>query len=236
MAQALESDVSAADQALNVVIYDGTVFQPYLSEQAGRPIHHDAVFIRIQASGDKLNIIDRPIEEADKRRFPLHWAHYQNQTKDEEHPGTPLSEIPGLTKGALLNMKAMGFYTVEQFAAASDQVLQGLGMSAGVSPLAFRDKCKQFLGAAADMAPITQMQGELAQRDAKIAAMQAQLEQLIALQSPPAPTPQEVVAAMPVPPMLPAVEPPAFTDEVEGPGTAVPAPKLGLGALKGKAA
>ena len=80
------------------------------------------------------------------------------------------------------------------------------------------------------------MQGELAQRDAKIAAMQAQLEQLIALQSPPAPTPQEVVAAMPVPPMLPAVEPPAFTDEVEGPGTAVPAPKLGLGALKGKAA
>ena len=178
MAQALESDVNAADQALNVVIYDGTIFQPYLSELEGRPIHHDAVFIRIQASGDKLNIIDRPIEEADKRRFPLHWAHYQNQAKNEEHPGTPLSEMPGLTKGAVLNLKAAGFYTVEQFAAASDQVLQGLGMSAGVSPLAFRDKCKQFLGAAADMAPITRMEGELAQRDAKIAAMQAQLDQM----------------------------------------------------------
>lgn len=219
MAQALESDVNAADQALNVVIYDGTIFQLYLSGLEGRPIHHDAVFIRIQAAGDKLNIIDRPIEEADKRRFPLHWAHYQNQAKNEEHPGTPLSEMPGLTKGAVLNLKAAGFYTVEQFAAASDQVLQGLGMSAGVSPLAFRDKCKQFLGAAADMAPITRMEGELAQRDAKIAALQAQLEQLIALQTQGAAPPVGVAAQ----------EPPAFTDETVEPAAK---PKLGLGALK----
>ena len=219
MAQALESDVNAADQALNVVIYDGTIFQPFLSEQEGRPIYHDAVFIRYHASGDKLTLINRPIEEADKRRFPLHWAHYQNQAKNEEHPGTPLSEMPGLTKGAVLNLKAAGFYTVEQFAAASDQVLQGLGMSAGVSPLAFRDKCKQFLGAAADMAPITRMEGELAQRDAKIAAMQAQLEQLIALQTQGAAPPVGVAAQ----------EPPAFTDETVEPAAK---PKLGLGALK----
>lgn len=69
---ALDSDVNAADQALHVEIYDGTVLQPFLSEHSGRPIYHDAVFIRIQAAGDKLNIIDRPIEENDKRRFPLH--------------------------------------------------------------------------------------------------------------------------------------------------------------------
>lgn len=227
MAQVLDSDLSAADQALSVVIYDGTIFQPFLSEQAGRPVHHDAVFIRIQTSGSDLNIVDRPIEEADKRRFPLHWAHYQNQEKKGEHPGTPLSEIPGLTKAALLNMKAAGFYTVEQFAAASDQVLQGLGMSAGVSPLAFRDKCKQFLGAAADMAPITQMQGELAQRDAKIAAMQAQLEQLIAQQT------SQAYADLPKENALPDVTP-APAPPMNGEGLA--APKLGLGTLKGKAA
>lgn len=180
---ALDSDVNAADQALHVEIYDGTVRQNFLSEQAGRPIYHDAVFIRIQAAGDKLNIIDRPIEENDKRRFPLHWAHYQNQTKDGEHPGTPLSELPGLTKAGVLTLKASGFHTVEQFAAASDGVLQTLGMSAGVSPTAFRDQCKRFLGAADEAAPITKMESELAQRDAEIAAMKAQIQQLIDMQT-----------------------------------------------------
>lgn len=219
MAQVLESDTNAADQALNVVIYDGTVYQNFLSEQEGRPIYHDAVFIRIQTAGDKLNIIDRPIEEADKRRFPLHWAHYQNTARDGEQMGTPIGEMPGITKGAVLTLKASGFHTVEQFAAASDAVLQGLGMSAGVSPLAFREKCKQFLGATADMAPAAKLESELAQRDAKIAAMEAQMAQLIAMQQPT---------------VLPAVETVVEVKSEPVAETAPPAPKqkLGLGSLK----
>lgn len=180
----MESDINGADQALNVALYDGAVLQPFLSEQAGRPIYHDVVFIRIQVPGDKNSVVDRPIEEMDKRRFPLHWAHYTNNAKDMTEIGTPLSEVPGITKGAVLTLKATGFSTVEQFAAASDQVLQGLGMSAGVSPLAFREKCKQFMGATADMAPAAQLESALAQRDAQIAALQAQVAQLIAMQAP----------------------------------------------------
>ena len=214
---ALDSDLNQADQALHVSIYDGTVLQNFLSEQEGRPIYHDVVMIRIQAAGDKLNIIERPIEEMDKRRFPLHWAHYQNTTKSEDHPGTPLSEIPGMTKGGAQTLKAAGFHTVEQFASASDQVLNSLGMSAGVSPTAFREQCKRFLGATADMAPAAKLQVELSQRDAKIAAMQAQLEQLIAMQTAN---------------QSPAAEPPAFIDDE----LVVEKPKLGLGSLKEKAA
>ena len=150
----MDSDINQADQALNVEFFDGTILQNYLSEQEGRPIYHDAVFVRIQTPGNDHNIIVRPVEERDKKRFPLHWAHYKNNASNEQHPGTPLSELPGLTKSAVLNLKARGFHTVEQFAGASDQIISSLGMSAGVSPHAFRDQCNKFLGAAADMAPV----------------------------------------------------------------------------------
>lgn len=231
----LDYDLNVADQVHNVVLYDGTVYQPFLSAQAGRPIHHDAVFIRIQTAGTEHNIVDRPLEESDKRRFPLHWAHYQNQTHEGAHIGTPIGEMPGITKGAALTLKAAGFHTVEQFAAASDQVLQGVGMSAGVSPLAFRDQCKRFLNAAVDMAPTTRLEAELKQRDAAISAMQAQMDatnaalaQLMAeraapvaveAQRLPEPTPMEIAASVPAEKAAELIAPAAK-------------PKLGLGSLK----
>ena len=187
---ALESDVNAADAALWVEFYDDTVLQTFQSEQAGRPIYADVVMIQIRIPGNDLNVIKRPMEEGDKRRFPHQWAFYQNKTQDNESMGgTPLSELPGLTKGVVQNLRVAGFHTVEQGAAASDVALQGLKMSVGMNPLAFRERCKAFLAAADDAAPLTQLSAELEKRDAEIAAMKAQIDQLLAMQggAPPAP-------------------------------------------------
>ena len=152
------------------------MLQNFLSEQEGRPIYHDVMNIRIRIPGNDTLVIDRAMEEGDKIRFPRHWAFFESKTKNGEHPGTPLSEMPGVTKATIENLRVRGFYTVEQFAAASDQVLSGLGMGAGVSPIGFRDQCKRFLGAAAEMAPTARLEAELKQRDAAMAAMQAQLD------------------------------------------------------------
>lgn len=175
---ALDSDINNPDNALWVEFYEGTVLQTFLSEQEGRPIYHDVVMTRIRVPGNDTLVIDRPMEEGDKLRFPRHWAFYESKAKDSAHPGTQISEMPGVTKATAENLRVRGFYTVEQFAAASDQVLSSLGMNAGVSPTAFRDQCKRFLGAAADMAPTVRLEAELKQRDAAIAAMQAQLDQM----------------------------------------------------------
>ena len=171
---ALDSDINNPDNALWVEFYEGTVLQTFLSEQEGRPIYHDVVMTRIRIPGNDTTVIDRPLEEGDKLRFPRHWAFFEAKNTDGGHPGTPISEMPGVTKAMVENMRVRGFYTVEQFAAASDSVLQNLGMNVGVSPIAFRDQCKRFLGAAADMAPTVRLEAELKQRDAQIAALEAQ--------------------------------------------------------------
>ena len=173
---ALDTDINNPDNALWVEFFDDTVLQTFLSEQEGRPIYHDVVKIRIRIPGNDTLVIERPVEEGDKIRFPRHWAFFEAKAKNGDHPGTPLSEMPGVTKAAVENLRVRGFYTVEQFAAASDQVLSGLGMGAGVSPIGFRDQCKRFLGAAAEMAPTARLEAELKQRDAAMAAMQAQLD------------------------------------------------------------
>lgn len=216
---ALDSDINNPDNALWVEFFDDTVLQTFLSEQEGRPIYHDVVNIRIRIPGNDQTVVTRAMDESDKLRFPRQWAFYEAKSKTGDHPGTPISEMAGVTKAVSETLKSRGFYTVEQFASASDQVLSSLGMNAGVSPTAFRDQCKRFLGAAADMAPTVRLEAELKQRDAAMAAMQAQLEQLIALQTQGAAPPVGVAAQ----------EPPAFTDETVEPAAK---PKLGLGALK----
>lgn len=175
---AIDTDINNPDNALWVEFYDDTVLQTFLSEQEGRPIYHDVVKIRIRIPADETTVVERIAEEGDKIRFPRHWAFFETKHKQGDHPGTPISEMAGVTKATVENLRARGFYTVEQFAAASDQVLSSLGMNAGVSPTAFRDQCKRFLGAAADMAPTVRLEAELKQRDAAIAAMQAQLDQM----------------------------------------------------------
>jgi len=212
---AIDTDINNADSALWVEFYEDKVLQNFLSEQEGRPIYHDVVNIRIRIPGNDTLVIDRAMEEGDKIRFPRHWAFFETKTKNGDHPGTPISEMPGVTKATVENLRVRGFYTVEQFAAASDQVLSSLGMGAGVSPVGFRDQCKRFLGAAAEMAPTVKLEAELKQRDAMLAAMQAQInamaEQLAVKQTAPAEaTVAELVGETPAPraPRTGAIPPP----------------------------
>lgn len=212
---AIDTDINNADSALWVEFYEDKVLQNFLSEQEGRPIYHDVVNIRIRIPGNDTLVIDRAMEEGDKIRFPRHWAFFEAKTKNGDHPGTPISEMPGVTKATVENLRVRGFYTVEQFAAASDQVLSSLGMGAGVSPVGFRDQCKRFLGAAAEMAPTVKLEAELKQRDAMLAAMQAQInamaEQLAMKQTAPAETAvAELVGETPAPraPRTGAIPPP----------------------------
>jgi Skp family chaperone for outer membrane proteins len=92
----------------------------------------------------------------------------------------------------------MKFHTVESIAHASDQQLQRMGMAAGMSPYAFRDKAKAFLNLATTAAEtdkreheINALKEELAKKeletakmkqetDAKLAQMQEQMAAILA--------------------------------------------------------
>jgi Skp family chaperone for outer membrane proteins len=117
---------------------------------------------------------------------------------DEEVVGTPVSEWPLVSKSQAEELRAMKFFTVESIASASDQQLQRMGMAAGMSPYAFRDKAKAFLNLATTSAETDKREGEInslkeelakkeqetakikAETDAKLAQMQDQMAAILA--------------------------------------------------------
>ena len=197
---ALPSDESNADSRLQVRFYRKPVHQEQESMDAGRPIYKEFDFVHICVAGDTLTEIDTFALQQHKTRFPIQWANYMNRqgANDEEVVGTPVSEWPLVSKSQAEELRAMKFHTVESIATASDLQLQRMGMAAGMSPYAFRDKAKAFLNLATTAAETDKREAEInalkeelakkdeetakikAETDAKLAIMQEQMATILA--------------------------------------------------------
>ena len=131
----LDSDVNNADSGLHVEFYMHQVNKD-----------KEEVYVRIQNPGDKLNIIERPVEEEEKRRFPRQWLYFQMKNGEGEVLGTPLvdwhKECPNeLNKGQLEELQIVKFQSVEQLATASDAQMQKFGMGG----TGLREKARLYL-------------------------------------------------------------------------------------------
>jgi hypothetical protein len=189
---AIESDVRGADSLLTVRFYRKPIEIKDETIAQGRPIFRDADWVTIMTPGDQLNIIDTVAQDRHKARFPVQWAKYQNKVGGEEViSGTPIDHWPLVSMSQAEELKGIKFHTVESIANCSDQQLQRIGMIAGMSPHAFRDKARSFLNLAKDSAEIEARNAELAQlkeenakikaeTDAKLAQMQEQMTAVLA--------------------------------------------------------
>ena len=197
---ALPSDQNNADSRLQVRFYKRSVHQEQESMDAGRPIFKDFDFVQICVAGDSLTEIDTYALASHRTRFPIQWANYMNRqgANDQEVVGTPVTEWPLVSKSQAEELRAMKFQTVESIANASDQQLQRMGMAAGMSPFAFRDKAKAFLNLATNAAETDKRESEInslkeelakkdletakikAETDAKLAQMQEQMAAILA--------------------------------------------------------
>lgn len=159
------------DAALFVQFYTKAVQDNFQTMKEGRPIFTDRLHIRIEIPGNRNSIIDTFATEAHKRRFPRQWAFYQSKTAgDGGVHGTPLSAWPLLAASRVEELKAMGFRTVEQVAAASDLNIKNIGMTAGIDAFAFRERAKRFLKAAQDDSSVQNTAEENAKLRAEIEA------------------------------------------------------------------
>jgi myosin-crossreactive antigen len=197
---ALPSDEQGADARLQVRFYKRAVKQDQESLDAGRDIYKEFDFVHICVAGDTLTEIDTYALNNHKVRFPIQWAQYMNRVgaDDEEVVGTPVSEWPLVSKSQAEELRALKFKTVESVAGASDAQLQRMGMAAGMSPYAFRDKAKAFLNLATNAAETDKRETEInalkeelakkeletakmkAETDAKLAQMQEQMAAILA--------------------------------------------------------
>ena len=91
---AIESDVRGADENLYAEFYVKPVKQNFASEEAGRPIFADVVYVKIMTPSDQLTQIDTIAREDHKARFPRQWAYFQNkQAGMQQVVGTPVGEV-----------------------------------------------------------------------------------------------------------------------------------------------
>lgn len=126
------------------------------SEAEGRPIYQDFPFIRIMFPGDKTKVVDRPVTDTDKQRFPNQYRAFEQQGVQVQ-TGTPITEWSILTRSQAMEMKAMGIHTVEQLSNVSDTNLNWLGARD------YRDKAKAWISASSDTgATVSKLMAEIA--------------------------------------------------------------------------
>ena len=186
-----QTDVNNPDSRLNVKFYQKAINNEFKSALEGRPIMEMRDFIIIEVPGNNLSVIDTFAADEHKTRFPIQWARYQNEKTDGDVEGTLLHDWPILNAAVAPELKHFKFYTVEQVAQASDAQLNTLGMAAGMSPLALRDKAKAYLSGAKDTALVQQQADELRKRDDELAALKAQLAELASKMNQPKATPKK---------------------------------------------
>lgn len=134
----LDSDISNADSHLHVEFFTSDE-----KDYKGVP------FVRIVVPGDKTNIVEQPVREDHKERFPRQWLHFQikqNEGSDQQLPGTLLrvwhEHAPeDLNRSQLEELQILKFQTVEQVATASDGQMQRVGMGG----MGLRERARLFL-------------------------------------------------------------------------------------------
>lgn len=97
---------------------------PEKTRQEGRPIFDEIPSISIQWPGMDETV--RRIEPQDMQDYPELYARFKAGSEPVME-GTPLAEWPMMTGSAMRELNYLGFKTVEQLAAAAEEVKRKLG-------------------------------------------------------------------------------------------------------------
>ena len=166
----LDSDIGNGDQHLHVEFY-----------MYDKAPYKDRPFVRIIVPGDKTNVVDQPVREDHKARFPRQWLHFQMQSDNGMVIGTSLpdwnkDQPEEFTDYQMAELQILKFQTVEQVATASDSQLQRVGMGA----TGLRDKARAYLLGKNQ----TESSSELARTRTELDELKAQMAMLMETRKP----------------------------------------------------
>lgn len=168
----LHTRQGAGDDKLYVVFYNHYTLNDLKTAEEGRPVHDDAVFIRIVTPGDRDNIIDRMMRPEDKFRFPKQFERFK-AGEAEIGSGTRLEEWTMMPRSMVEDLRYFGFRTVEHVAEAHDAI-----MSKTPGLREWQARAKAFLKAAGDTAAVSKAEAERAALQNQIETLQQQVAEL----------------------------------------------------------
>jgi hypothetical protein len=114
-------DGSKQDSKTYVKFYIRPVHDEEKSAEEGRPIYHDCEYIEIRTPGNETNIVRRPVSEIEKRRFAAQYRAFK-AGETEQNTGTPLSEVPWITRSQVEELSYLRISTIEILAEVNDDV------------------------------------------------------------------------------------------------------------------
>lgn len=137
------------------------------SAKEGRPIFKDVEYVEIIAAGNANNIVRKPVRDMDRQRFHVQYEKFKAGDM-EQLTGTPLTEIPWLTRSQVEELMYRKIRSLEQLAEISDAACNAPGM------YELKRKARAWVDKAAEAAPFTKMQEEMNALREELAAMKAQ--------------------------------------------------------------
>lgn len=143
------------------------------TKQEGRPIFTSKEYVTIMVPGDKNNIINRPVQDSDKRRFAAKYAAFKSG-QEQQTTGTPLESVPWISREQVEEMKYFNVRTLEHLADLADMHAQRF---MGINKL--RQRARDHIALAKEQAPAMRLTEELRTRDAKIAELEAKMDLLL---------------------------------------------------------
>jgi hypothetical protein len=153
------------DKALHVRFHLHPCLQQDATASAGRPQYKDKVYIEIISPGDPKSVVDRPMHEQDKYRFPERWRAFEAGHGDVME-GTPLAAWGLVTPSQIEELAYFRVRTVEQLASLSDSGAQNIGPI-----LKLREAARDFVQRTEGNAPFLQLQAQAEKQQEEIEAL-----------------------------------------------------------------
>jgi hypothetical protein len=164
------------DDKLIVGFYKKSVLNAARSRDEGKPVHEGRDFVKIQHPGETLNIVDRPVKDDDKQRWPRQWNSYQQGVR-QVPDGVPINLLFPAKPEIETMLRGYNIHTVEQLAGLSGEAISTVGMGAQD----WVNAAKRYMERADKGVNHHQFESALAKKDQQIAALTRQVAEVTAL-------------------------------------------------------
>jgi hypothetical protein len=161
------------DNDLVVTFFMKSVIDPIKSREQSIRIYSDMAYVKIFRPGEMLNVIERPMEENDKRRWPRQYENFlHNRTQVPE--GTPIDLLFPNNPSVADNLRARGVYTIQQCANLTAHAIDSIGMGAQE----YVNRAKKYLEAASSGSEVIKLQEALKNKDTEVFGLTQRIKDL----------------------------------------------------------
>lgn len=145
------------------------------SEADGVPRFDDIEMVEILIPGDRNSVWSGMVKDEHRHRFARQYAAFKANS-EAPADGTPISELPGITRSQAEELAYQHVRTIETLAMLSDdQATKAVSMGG----FALRDRAKRYLDATAGNAVAEKLAAENREKDAKIEALEMKMADII---------------------------------------------------------